>query len=121
MIFNYAFSFTIKTAALQKLVMLHLPPMIDEYFCLIRILSQSAYSSVFLCEVKAHPRTSIYASLYPTVVVKAIAKSQSQSESQLLKLIDHPNVVKCLDTFDTDLFFILVLEFASGGLDLQFS
>lgn len=117
---NSAFSFTRKTA-LQKLAMLRLPPIIDDYFCLIRVLSQSAYSSVFLCEVKAHPRTSIYASLYPTVVVKVIAKGQGQAESRILDLIDHPNVVKCLDAFDSDTLSIVVLEFASGGLHLQFS
>ena len=38
-----------------------------------------------------------------------------QTEIEILKLIDHPNVVKLIDVFEDERHYCLVMEFMEGG------
>ena len=38
-----------------------------------------------------------------------------QNEIEILKQVDHPNIVKLLDVYENDSHFFLIMEFMSGG------
>ena len=42
-------------------------------------------------------------------------KIDLQSEIEILKSIDHPNIVKLLDIFEDERFWCLVMELMEGG------
>lgn len=43
-----------------------------------------------------------------------------QTEIDIMKQIDHPNVVKLLDTYEDDKYIYLILEMLKGGEVINF-
>lgn len=63
--------------------------------------------------------TGMKGNLYPNVIFREQLEEDDemalQSEVDILSRIDHPNVVKLVEIFDTDECLYLVLEIMTGG------
>ncbi len=46
---------------------------------------------------------------------------RAKKEAEYLTVLDHPNIVKMFDCFETPSHFVLVMEYVSGGNQSQFS
>jgi len=95
----------------------------DKYDLLSKVLGSGAFSQVLLCKSR-----STGASMALKVVDKnkflQFRKSRQteltiESEREVMEKIDHPNIVRLQDSFDTPKCFYLVMEFLPGGDLLQ--
>lgn len=95
----------------------------EKYDLLSKVLGSGAFSQVLLCKSRRSG-----ASMALKVVDKSkffqFRKSRQteltiNSEREVMERIEHPNVVKLVETFDTKSSFYLVMEFLAGGDLLQ--
>lgn len=95
----------------------------QKYNVLSKVLGSGAFSQVLLCTSK---RTG------KQVAVKVVDKKKFmqfrivrhteltvESEKEVMETIDHPNVVRLYETFDTSRYCYLVMEYMPGGDLLQ--
>lgn len=47
--------------------------------------------------------------------LSAVDEAALRSEVEILRRLDHPNIVKLIDFFDEEHYFYVVLEYLSGG------
>jgi calcium-dependent protein kinase len=89
---------------------------IENYYDFEGEIGSGSYGKVFRAREK---------SLGRTVAVKIIQKNRVvefdafKHEVEILRFLDHPNIVKLLECFETERLCFLVLEFCEGGELLQ--
>jgi len=84
----------------------------DFYIIEKQVIGEGSYGSVQKCQVKdtGHWRAV-------KTVNKALVKNEEQfkEEMAIMKLLDHPNIVRLYETFEDQRFVYLVLELCTGG------
>ena len=92
-----------------------LPSCIAPHFSYIKHLAKGDSSEVLLCEVKKSQRTAPYAQAYPTVAIKMDRKGGDKDTMAALMSLNHPNIIRHLDTFVEAEVVVTVMEYASQG------
>lgn len=95
----------------------------EKYNLLSRVLGSGAFSQVLLCTSKFTGQVMALKAVDKRKFTKFRRSSQTQltpqSEREVMESIDHPNIVKLYETFDTPHCLYLVMEFCAGGDLLQ--
>lgn len=76
----------------------------DEYQ-LVKKIYQGMLSHIYI--IKSKETQELY-------ILKAIDKSQSRCDADLIKRINHPNIVKVYDVFETDKYVYIRKEYIRG-------
>ncbi|KNC48089.1 CAMK/CAMK1 protein kinase [Thecamonas trahens ATCC 50062] len=88
-------------------------PTLKHHYKVIKPVGEGKFSTVFLAKHRKSGRK---------VAIKHVDKNDEEfsiglleSEVSIMKAIDHPNVVRLFDVFDSDESFDMVLEYVKGG------
>lgn len=85
-----------------------------EEFLMIRHLGSGAYANVKLAQHK-NSKQKVAIKIYPKYKLNdAVKKKAVQREIACMKRLEHPNIVKLYDNFETVKEIYLVQEFISG-------
>jgi len=82
----------------------------DEYE-LKEKLGEGAYGSVY----KVYQKTTNYIRAVKAIKKKSVYKNEFMNEMEVLKTVDHPNIIKLFDCYYDNLFYYMVEEYCSGG------
>jgi len=89
-------------------------PTVEDKYTLKDLLGTGAFSQVRLAESKEHP-----GELYAIKVIdkKALKGKEDSLENEIrvLRRLDHPNVVKLLEAYESKSYVYLVMELVTGG------
>lgn len=89
-------------------------PTVEDKYILKDVLGTGAFSQVRLAESKEHP-----GELYAIKVIdkKALKGKEDSLENEIkvLRRLDHPNVVKLLEAYESKSYVYLVMELVTGG------
>jgi len=95
----------------------------DKYDLLSKVLGSGAFSQVLLCKCRASGASMALKVVDKKKFMQFRKSRQTQltidSEREVMERIEHPNIVKLQETFDTTRCFYLVMEFLEGGDLLQ--
>ena len=83
---------------------------ISQHYNFHSIIGKGTYGKIILSTAKYNPSL--------LVAIKAIPKEKyvnSSEEISLLKELDHPNIVKYIESFDTARYLYIVMEYCPGG------
>jgi len=84
------------------------------------ILGEGAYGTVYKAvDIVSNKYVAI--KYQSKVVLTEKDLYYSRREAQVLKKLDHPNIVKLIESFEDDTAFILVMEMAEGGDLLEYA
>ena len=82
----------------------------DEYE-LKEKLGEGGYGSVY----KVHQKTTNYLRAVKAIKKKNVDKNEFLNEIEVLKTVDHPNIIKLFDCYYDKNFYYMVQEYCSGG------
>ena len=82
----------------------------DEYE-LKEKLGEGAYGSVY----KVHQKTTNYLRAVKAIKKKNVDRNEFMNEIEVLKTVDHPNIIKLFDCYYDRNFYYMVEEYCSGG------
>lgn len=87
---------------------------IDQVYKLERKIGGGAFGTVHLAHRKGHPKYKF--------AIKKISKNEVKNELDLLRReidvlrqVDHPNIIKFYDTYEDSTYIYIVMEYCSGG------
>lgn len=90
----------------------------DTYFCdhfaLISEIGEGAFSKVYRCQNKSSKEETAVKVISKSGLSKARA-NQIRSEAQILGDLDHPNIVRLIQFFESPYNFMLEMELLRGG------
>jgi len=97
---------------------------VEEKYCLLsKVLGSGAFSQVLLCQSRSSGTTLALKVVDKKRFLQFRMARHTQltidSEREVMERIDHPNIVRLVETFDTSKSFYLVMEFLAGGDLLQ--
>jgi len=79
------------------------------------MVGKGAFATVHAAKLKAEPTKVVAAKILPKEHVSRKELRESKDEVDIMKKLDHPNVVKLYDVFDSKKKLVLVMEYCSGG------
>ncbi len=82
----------------------------DEYE-LKEKLGEGSYGSVY----KVHQKTTNYLRAVKAIKKKNVVRNEFMNEIEVLKTVDHPNIIKLFDCYYDRSFYYMVEEYCSGG------
>jgi len=82
----------------------------DEYE-LKEKLGEGAYGSVY----KVYQKTTNYIRAVKAIKKKSVYKDEFMNEIEVLKTVDHPNIIKLFDCYYDSIFYYMVEEYCNGG------
>ncbi len=80
---------------------------VEEKFALLDVIKEDRYGAVYLYEDRLDHKL--------LVIKKKPAESSGYTEARMLTTLRHPNVVNVLGTSRNEQFYIVVMEYLSGG------
>jgi calcium-dependent protein kinase len=88
---------------------------LQELYKITKFLGEGSFGKVFMAENKSDPSHQ--------VAIKIIGKSHLSPEDiksihdevNILRKLDHPNIVKYYETYEDDKYIFLVMELCKGG------
>lgn len=82
----------------------------DEYE-LKEKLGEGAYGSVY----KVYQKKTNYIRAVKAIKKKNVYRNEFMNEIDVLKTVDHPNIIKIFDCYYDDIFYYMVEEYCNGG------
>ena len=95
---------------------------LEDYYEIIKLLAKGSSCDIFTVRRKGESEESstVYAlKVIPKSGVDTTFLEEMKNEVGILKRLDHPNIVRIYDLFETDTNVSLVMEFCSGGTLLK--
>ena len=87
-----------------------------ENYILEQCLGKGAFGEVYLTSVEGNPNTKYATKLYDRGLIEhSEAKKYLENEIKILRLLDHPNIVKIKDVKKSKKHFFVIMECCNGG------
>lgn len=86
----------------------------DKYKLSTKVLGEGAYGKVMLGET-VHGQEKVAVKLMDKMQMKQSDAGKMHKEVNILKALNHPNVVRVFDFYDDDDYFKIVMEYVDGG------
>mgnify|MGYP000095380667 CR=1 FL=1 len=80
-----------------------------------QIIGRGAYGTVFLCSDKARQNRQCILKEIPMEQVTPEERSTALNEVQILKVLNHPNIVRYIDSALESRALLIVMEYVTGG------
>jgi len=84
-----------------------------EIYNVVRLLGRGTFGTVHLCEKKHNKQKLVMKQIATDLEGEDLKKAQN--EVAILRSLDHPNVIQCLDSYVKDHTFYIIMEYASHG------
>ena len=88
---------------------------LEMHYGMVRLINRGAFARVVLAK-DLHTGRDCAIKLIEKSNAPPCARRYMEREVQIMRLVSHPNIVKCLDIFDSRLRTRIVMEYMSGGM-----